>query len=109
MLLLFCVCSIGYTFYLLTTTFSGKRLYFLPGTTLTKPPHFVSSGNNNCKDAAFMTLEEYQKIHPFKTYMDSLARSPPERKAHDSILLKRPGLMDSILYIENLYNSKNKK
>lgn len=104
MLLLFCMCSVGYTFHLLTITFSGKRVLSFSVAALTKPAHIVSPGNYNFNDSPFITSEEHQRIHRFKSYMDSLARSPPGRKAYDSILLKRPGLMDSILFIENRYH-----
>ena len=40
--------------------------------------------------------------------MDSLARSPSGRKLYDSIVAARPGLMDSVRYIEKEYqNFKN--
>lgn len=46
---------------------------------------------------------EYRRIHYIKMYMDSLARSPTGRTAYDSITYKRPGLMDSLRYIDSYY------
>ena len=46
-----------------------------------------------------------EKITSFRKYMDSLGRSPTGKKMHDSIVLNRPGLLDSLTIIENYYYS----
>lgn len=50
-----------------------------------------------------MSKENYLKVHLFKEYMDSLARSATGKAVYDSILISRPGLMDSVRFIENNY------
>lgn len=46
---------------------------------------------------------EYRRIHGFKIYLDSLAAGAPGRTIYDSIVATRPGLMDSLLMIEEYY------
>jgi hypothetical protein len=41
--------------------------------------------------------------------MDSLARSPSGKNLYDSITSQRPGLMDSVRFIEQLYRGEIKK
>lgn len=48
------------------------------------------------------------RINRFKKYMDSLKKTASGRPVYDSILKTRPGLMDSIQVIEQLYYSQSK-
>ena len=48
------------------------------------------------------------RINRFKKYMDSLRHSVKGRLVYDSILKARPGLMDSITVIEEIYYSQSK-
>jgi hypothetical protein len=48
------------------------------------------------------------RIDRFKKYMDSLQRSKNGKGIYDSIIKARPGLMDSIKVIEQLYYSQSK-
>lgn len=52
--------------------------------------------------------KEYRRIERFCRYMDSLSRSEPGKHLHDSIMSKRPGLLDSakliLLHYKNRYH-----
>lgn len=52
--------------------------------------------------------KEYRRIERFCRYMDSLSRSEPGKHLHDSIMNKRPGLLDSakliLLHYKNRYH-----
>jgi hypothetical protein len=52
--------------------------------------------------------KEFKRIVLFRMYLDSLGRSPIGKKAFDSINGLRPGLMDSLVFIENYYKSNCK-
>ncbi len=47
-----------------------------------------------------------KRIERFKHYLDSLGRTNDGRKYRDSLLLRRPGLLDSIRNIERIYCEK---
>ena len=47
-----------------------------------------------------LSESQYQRIKVFKNYMDSLQISIPGKAKYDSIIKARPGLMDSIFFIE---------
>ena len=51
---------------------------------------------------------DIMRINRFKRYIDSLSKSPTGRQVYDSILKARPGLMDSIKVIEQIYYSQSK-
>lgn len=66
------------------------------------------SGDENTKATGIVAKAEYERIQHFQFYMDSLAGSSYGRKIYDSILNQRPGLIDSVLLIENVYQSQSK-
>ncbi len=49
-----------------------------------------------------------KKIHLFRRYLDSLAEDPGGSKVFDSIRNTRPGLIDSLDYVERMYQSQSK-
>lgn len=57
-----------------------------------------------------LNTPDEQRIAKFRMYMDSLPHSSSGKIIRDSILKARPGLMDSISKLENLFHStiKNK-
>lgn len=55
-----------------------------------------------------VTEKDYQSIALFKHYMDSLKKSLNGKYQYDSILQARPGLMDSVQVLEQLYLSQQK-
>ena len=50
--------------------------------------------------------KDYQSIASFKRYMDSLNKSLEGKYQYDSILQARPGLVDSVRVLEQLYLSQ---
>lgn len=54
-------------------------------------------------------ITEQQQVQAFKKYMDSLQQTKVGKMMYDSIMLHRPGLMDSIIKLEQLYQSQYKK
>ena len=55
-----------------------------------------------------VTERDYQSIASFKHYMDSLNKSLNGKYQYDSILQARPGLIDSVQVLEQLYLSQKK-
>lgn len=53
-----------------------------------------------------ITEKDYQSIASFKHYMDSLNKSLKGKYQYDSILQARPGLMDSVRMLEEMYLSQ---
>lgn len=64
-----------------------------------KPPSKHIDDLNN----AFISPEEYNRIHSFKLYLDSLAEDKKGKIIFDSIASAHPGLMDSLKLIEEYY------
>lgn len=86
---------------------SNNRITF--NVTQFKSAHLLKVGDELNKPLAIITKEEYKKIEHFKNYMDSLAGSASGKKVYNCILTGRPGLIDSIILLENIYQSKIKK
>lgn len=99
----------GYSLYLIAENFLYKGTSTFYISPIKKPEHVQQSGDVVMPHEAFISEEEYQRINGFKLYMDSMARSPSGKNLFDSIATARPGLMDSILIIEKIYQPQTKK
>ncbi len=49
-----------------------------------------------------------ERIRLLRTYLDSLATTAAGRKTADSLMKARPGLIDSLYYVEKIYRSQSK-
>lgn len=61
------------------------------------------SGANDRRGDTISAEAELVKIEAFRQYVDSLPATLAGRKIKDSLLVARPGLMDSIRQFEKLY------
>jgi len=109
LLSLFCLTAGSVSIYFIWSSIAIRKASSFTVTRLTKPPHAGKSGDENTKAFLIVSEREYQKMQRLRLYMDSLARSPAGKKVYDSILSYRTGLIDSILLIETIYQSQNKK
>jgi hypothetical protein len=71
------------------------------------PKHFNKAGDEKITPEAFVDEKTYTKIQGFKKYMDSLKNN--NNKQYDSIRLSRPGLIDSVQMLEEIYRSQKTK
>ncbi len=108
-LFFFCLCSGGLSILFIARSLVNNQATSFHVTQGKIPQHIGKSGDEKTKAITIVTKEEYDKIQHFRKYMDSLARSPSGKKLYDNIVIDRPGLMDSIILIENIYQSQNKK
>lgn len=109
LLLTFTTLSGGYSIYLIGQSFSGNQPIAFSITPIKKLGYFQQTGDAAPKKGMIISKTEFQRIIRFRGYMDSLTRSPAGKATYDSILLYRPGLPDSILLIEKIYQSQTKK
>ena len=108
LLVLFVLSMSTYSTYLAVSAFTKKDGNSFTITPIKKPKHTTETGETD-KEAAEVSEAEYGRIKRFRVYMDSLARSPSGKTLYDSINSHRPGLMDSLQLIEQLYRGKIKK
>lgn len=71
------------------------------------PGFFDKTGEAPIDGGIPIDEESFYKLQLFRRYMDSLKLSDPSR--FDSIQRQRPGLMDSLATLENLYYSQKIK
>lgn len=76
--------------------------------TLSKPLHLAQTGDRHRTDDGLAT-QEYERIHAFCQYMDSLSATYAGRKLYDSILARHPGLLDSARFIAKYYQQSKQK
>ncbi|MDR7371044.1 hypothetical protein [Flavobacterium aquidurense] len=55
-----------------------------------------------------LSKKELENITSFMLYIDSLKQSPEGKGIYESINYSRPGLLDSLYYVENYYKNKSK-
>lgn len=70
-------------------------------------PKYYDQRNSEFEEPQ-VSAKDITRINHFREYMDSLSRSSRGRSEYDSILKARPGLMDSIKIIEEIYYSQSK-
>lgn len=108
LILIVFVMGIGsYCAWLTYAGINGKSGSFFSVTPIKKPAHATVT-DDRYKVLPGIAYVEYQRIHRFRIYMDSLARSATGKNRYDSIIRHRPGLMDSIGFIENYYEQLKK-
>lgn len=108
-LLCFTVFTSGCSIYLIVNSFSVNKTRNITVTPITKPTNLVPTKEKPPQLNTIISETEFEKITRFRKYMDSLGRSPTGKKMHDSIVLNRPGLLDSLTIVENYYYSHLKK
>jgi hypothetical protein len=102
-IIFFCLLSGGYSLYIMMESFTTKRQKILAVTNIKPSEYATQTGDGKLYSAPIISDIEYQKIVQFRRYMDSLSVSKTGKTIADSILLARPGLMDSVLQLEKLY------
>ncbi len=102
LLLLFVLCMGTSSTYLAIHSLIAKASQPLQVTPIIRPKHITETGEVTTSSSQIPDAE-YNHIKRFRLYMDSLARSPGGKWMYDSITLHRPGLMDSVRFIENYY------
>lgn len=108
-LVLFCLLSVGCSLYLIIESFTGSSNKNFGATPIHMPVHSIQTGEEATRSFLLITKKEFERIERFLHYVDSLGGSVAGMKIRDSILSLRPGLMDSIRIIENLYQIQNSK
>lgn len=73
-----------------------------------KPAQINSKRTDDLKSFS-VSPTEYKRIIHWSLYLDSLKESSWGKKTYDSIMLCRPSLMDSLVFIENYYKSNVKE
>lgn len=108
-LLVFVLLAGGYSIYLIGRSFSENLTPSFSIIFIKRPAHIQETGDEARHRNPAISKSEYERIHWFKQYMDSLTQSIAGKVLYDSIIALRPGLMDSIQLIENMYQSQIKK
>lgn len=102
LLILFVISTSTYSVYLAVSAIKWKGESAITIIPVKKPRH-VTGTEETAKDALGVSEIEYRRIKKFRLYMDSLEQSPSGKILYDSITSHRPGLMDSVRFIENYY------
>lgn len=108
-LIFFCVSAGGYSIYLIAdSVFSPERKQkTFEIQQMDIPKHFDKTGDETVMPDATVDEQTYLQIQDFRKYMDSLKLN--RTNEYDSILQARPGLMDSVQVLEQIYLSQKQK
>lgn len=91
--------------YVIATSFSGTRTKNITVIPIMRPTNSIHLKEKDIDLNTIISKAEFEKVTRFRRYMDSLGRSPTGKKTHDSIVQYRPGLLDSLVILENYYYS----
>ncbi|WP_156123695.1 hypothetical protein [Flavihumibacter sp. ZG627] len=108
-LIIFCIGAGGYSIYLIANSVISpdKKQNSFEIQQMDVPKHFDKTGDENLIPEAYVDEETWQEVKQFRNYMDSLKQK--RRNEYDSILQSRPGLMDSVQMLEQIYLSQKQK
>lgn len=108
-LIVFCISAGGYSMYLIVNSvFSPQRKEKdFEVQQMDIPKHFNKTGDETVMPDATVDEQTYLQIQDFRKYMDSLKLN--RINEYDSILQARPGLMDSVQVLEQIYLSQKQK
>ena len=105
LLFFFCVLGGGFSIYLITSSFFQDEIGGFKIEKINVPK--VYDGGNNLRSEQVVDEEIYKAIERFDEYMDSLRGSQMGLEIRDSILKLRPGLLDSLELLKQIYKSQN--
>lgn len=108
-LIIFCIGAGGYSIYLIANSVISpdRKQNSFEVQQMDVPKHFDKTGDENLIPEAYVDEETWQQVKQFRNYMDSLKQK--RRNEYDSILQARPGLMDSVQMLEQIYLSQKQK
>lgn len=108
-LIFFCVSAGGYSIYLIANSvFSAEqKQQSFEIQQMDIPKHFNKTGDETVMPEATVDEQTYLQMQDFRKYMDSLKLN--RTNEYDSILQARPGLMDSVQVLEQIYLSQKQK
>lgn len=103
-LTVFCVAFGGFSIYAFVGAFEDRKA--IKPSQVSVPKHYDITEPKTRQQP--VSEKDIKRIHRFKKHMDSLHLSPGGKIVYDSILKTRPGLMDSIQAMEEIYYSQSK-
>ena len=108
-LIFFCVSAGGYSIYLIANSVfnAEQKQQSFEIQQMDIPKHFNKTGDETVMPEATVDEQTYLQIQDFRKYMDSLKLN--RANEYDSILQARPGLMDSVQVLEQIYLSQKQK
>ncbi len=108
-LFLFCLYSGWLSILFIADSLSNTAAVSIHVIQVKTPQHIGKCVDEKNSAITIVSEGENEKMRDFQNYMDSLARSPSGKTIYDDILIDRPGLMDSVILIENIYQSQINK
>lgn len=108
-LFLFCLVSGGFSIYLAMNGLlrSNTKNNAITIDQASVPKHFDRSGDEVAGGQTLIDEEVYRQVKAFRVYADSLQKN--NTNAYDSLMYLRPGLLDSVKAIEEIYLSQQIK
>lgn len=108
-LIAFTVFSGSFFIYKIVQVFSEKAPISFKIPTVSKPSVIEKKNRELISIESSISKIELKRISSFRDYLDSLSNDTHGRSIYDSIQMKRPGLLDSMVFIEKYYNINFKK
>ena len=104
---LYMVCLVfgGLSLVAIIKPFNKKSQNILSKPAAIKTPRMIPDKNQN---SVTITNDEIRQVHVFKHSLDSLSKTEEGKIKVKNFLTHRPGLMDSLAMVEQLYYSQKK-
>jgi hypothetical protein len=104
---LYMVCLLfgGLSVITIVKSFNKKSQNILSKPAAIKTPRMMPDENRN---SVVITDNEIRKVHIFKHTLDSLSKTDDGKIKVKNLMMRRPGIMDSLEMVEQLYYSQKK-
>lgn len=109
LLVIFIISSASLIVYQIRFSLLNSDGTFLSITPVSKPAYSTKTGEENVRSKLMASGNEYKSITDLKNFFDSVNTAIKGKKARDNILLKRPGLIDSLRRLEKYLIKQQKE
>lgn len=103
------LCASFYSLYIIASSIVQKQKGNYSYSKIRVPVYATKTGDEKMFSKNIIPEKEYNRIIRFQQYMDSLHKTASGKLIADSILQRRPGLMDSVIELKKLYESQQKQ
>jgi len=105
----FTMASVTLSIYVILASIINTRVEALSVTQIVIPKNNIKTGEQRKAAQRLIIQQDYKKIYDLKQYTDSLNQTIAGKHASDSLNKLRPGLMDTLKLLENIYLNQQKE
>lgn len=109
MLVVFIIASASLSIYVIAASIINTRVEALSVPQIVIPKYNITTEEQRRAAQRLIIQQDYKRIYDLKHYIDSLHQTIAGKHAYDSLNRLRPGLIDTLKLLENIYSNQQKE